>query len=103
MGSTRVNSTPSTTIMLLGTLRLAALRLLPLMTAVVCSPSNQLTMLPSNWALPPDTLWLMVPCKNLGQLIQTTRVPVVVFSAARATSKLPSGSVSAFWAVSAVA
>ena len=45
----------------------------------------------------------MLPCKKLGQLIQTTRVPVVVFSAARATSKLPSGSVSAFWAVSAVA
>lgn len=66
MGSTMVNSSPSTMIMLLGTVRLAALRLLPLMTAVVCSPSNQLTMLPSSWALPPDTLWLMVPCKSWG-------------------------------------
>ena len=103
MGSTSVNSTPSGMAAEVGTLSEAALMLLPLMTAVVCSPFIQLTTLPRNWALPPETAWLMLLSSRFGQLTQTTRAPVAELSAATATAKQPSGSVSAFWAVSAVA
>ena len=54
-GSTSVNSTPNGTAAEVGTLSEAALMLLASMTAVVCAPFIQLTTLPKNCALPPET------------------------------------------------